>query len=111
LRRWLDRLLLTGLVGLCACGSHPGTSGPPDNTKYQVQLSWTENNDADPAIGFNIYRNGPAGVEQLNSSPVTSTSYLDTSVISGQTYTYNVMSVDAAGVQSQPSNIITVAVP
>ncbi|MEP7378988.1 MAG: LamG-like jellyroll fold domain-containing protein, partial [Chloroflexota bacterium] len=50
--------------------------------------------------------NGPltGSGEPLNGSPITSTSYSDTSVAAGVQYHYTVTAVDAAGHESAPSN-------
>lgn len=52
----------------------------------------------------------PAGFTQLNSTPITSTTYFDTAVTAGDTYCYVVTAVGANG-QSVPSNTAGVGVP
>jgi len=47
----------------------------------------------------------------LNGSVNTTTSYTDTGVQSGSSYTYYVESVDAQGNPSGPSNTATVSIP
>jgi fibronectin type 3 domain-containing protein len=47
----------------------------------------------------------------VDSSLVTQTSYVDTSVVMGTTYTYEVKSVDASGVESTSSNVFEVTIP
>jgi fibronectin type 3 domain-containing protein len=83
-------------------------------TGYQVQLTWNApESTTDPAVGYNIYRaaNGSATYTLLNSSVNTPTTFTDTTVQDGTTYTYEVTSVDASGVQSVPSNPYTAAIP
>jgi fibronectin type 3 domain-containing protein len=47
----------------------------------------------------------------INSSPDSAVVYVDSSVASGTTYSYIVKSVDVGGVESVPSNEITVTIP
>jgi len=63
--------------------------------------------------GYNIYRStaGSSAYELLNSSTITETAYVDSSVLSGQIYDYIVESVDASGVASTPSNLASVTIP
>ena len=67
----------------------------------------------DPVAGYNIYRSADGGntYEELNPSPITETAYVDQSVQNGSAYIYYVDSVDAAGVQSSPSNMAPVTIP
>jgi hypothetical protein len=82
-------------------------------TAYEVQLTWDAPTDTtDPAVGYNVYRSTSTGSFQLlNTSVNTPTSYTDTTVQDGTTYTYQVTSVDASGVESAPSNVYTAAIP
>jgi fibronectin type 3 domain-containing protein len=41
----------------------------------------------------------------------TQTTYVDSTVQSGMTYSYEVKSVDSSGVESSPSNVISVTIP
>lgn len=83
-------------------------------TQHHVVLNWTAPaNSPVPVVGYNIFRapSGSSSFQVLNASPDTSTTYTDSVVSSGATYIYYVESVDSAGVQSSPSNHITVVVP
>ena len=80
----------------------------------QVDLSWDEPaSSPDPVAGYNIYRaTGSSSVfKLLNSSVVASTTYVDSTVQSGTTYSYYVESVDDSGMQSVPSNQASVTIP
>lgn len=88
--------------------------GEPEN--YAVDLTW----EPVPSVaGYNVYRApgnaGPGGAfTKVNSSPVAKLGYADTTVVSGQTYTYRVSSVDASGNESTtfpPSDYFTVTIP
>jgi Domain of unknown function (DUF4082)/Abnormal spindle-like microcephaly-assoc'd, ASPM-SPD-2-Hydin len=97
----------TGSTSVVALGG-TATSG-----SHQVDLSWNAPaSSPDPVAGYNIYRTvGSAAFQLLNSSPDTSASYLDKTVVSGTTYEYTVKCVDKNGVESPTSNEITVAIP
>lgn len=90
--------------------SGTGQAAPP--TSHSVALSWT------PSVtsgvnGYNIYRattSGGYGTVPLNPSPVSGTSYTDTTVVAGQTYFYVAAAVDA-GVQSTDSNEVQAVIP
>jgi fibronectin type 3 domain-containing protein len=88
-------------------------SGTGTATAEQVNLSWiAPSNSTDPVAGYNIYRALGSGAFQLvNSGIDTKTTYVDSSVSSGNTYNYLVKSVDQSGVESTGSNEISVAVP
>jgi fibronectin type 3 domain-containing protein len=89
-------------------------SGTGTAASYAVNLSWeAPSSSTDPVAGYNIYRapNGSTTYALLNSSIDAASSYVDSTVVSGQTYNYIAESVDATGVESSPSNIITVTIP
>jgi len=81
---------------------------------YSVDLSWDAPSSSAVAItGYHIYRlaAGAAAFTLLNSTVDTSTSYVDSTVSAGTTYSYEIKSVDAAGVESSASNEYTIAIP
>lgn len=86
----------------------------PAGASYSVALTWTAPTDsADPVTGYQVYR-APAGASTwtlLNATAVAATSYSDTTVATGTSYAYYVVSVDAAGNQSAPSNEYSVTIP
>jgi fibronectin type 3 domain-containing protein len=89
-------------------------SGTGTAQAYEVDLSWNApSNSSDPVTGYNIYRapTGTTNYQLLNPSQNSPTAYADTSVQSGQTYDYIVKSVDAANLESSPSNTTTVSIP
>jgi hypothetical protein len=88
-------------------------SGTGTAVTHQVDLSWNAPaSSPDPVAGYNIYRaTGSGSFVLMNSSPDTAVSYVDSTVVSGATYTYEVMSVDSSGVQSVASNQITATIP
>ena len=88
-----------------------GSSQP--TTQHRVNLTWSPPSSKSPAvIGYYVYR-APAGsgYARLDSVTNTGTTYIDSSVQSGKTYDYEVTSVDAAGVESSPSNQTSAKIP
>ena len=86
-----------------------GTSAtlPSGFTFHSIDLLWNAPSSSPVTIaGYNVYRGsasaGPFG--RLNgSSPLAATSYIDATVDGGQTYYYEVKSVDTNGVESPPA--------
>jgi hypothetical protein len=82
-------------------------------TPHSVDLGWNPpTSSSDPVAGYKIYRStGGGAFELLNSSVESGTTYVDSTVQNGTTYTYYVESVDGSGVESGPSNEVTVTIP
>jgi hypothetical protein len=77
---------------------------------YSVNLAW---NAVTGAAGYNVYRGTVSGgpYTLLTSALITTTSFIDTNVPSGQTYYYAVTSVNSEGVQSTFSSPASAAIP
>jgi fibronectin type 3 domain-containing protein len=91
-----------------------GLSGTGQTVSYRVDLTWNAPTDStDPVAGYNIYRatGTNSSYQLMNSSVDSTTTYTDTTVQNGTSYTYYVESVDASGNQSSPSNTFTASVP
>ena len=88
-------------------------SGTGTSAAHEVDLFWSApGSSADPVVGYNVYRSAGGGASQLlNPSVQTPTSFVDSTVVSGTSYSYIVKSVDSSGVESVPSNQMTVTVP
>jgi len=78
---------------------------------HSVGLAWTASTST--VAGYNVYRSTVSGgsYTKLNSSSIASTSYKDSTVLSGQTYYYAVTSVTAKGVESSYSSPISTTIP
>ena len=81
--------------------------------QHQVDLSWSAPSSSPvPVSGYNILRSTGGGEYQvMNSSANKPTTYVDSNVQSGTTYSYEVESLDSAGAVSSPSSEVTVTVP
>jgi hypothetical protein len=89
-------------------------SGTGQAVPYEVNITWdAPASSSVPVAGYNVYRalSGSSSYVLLNSSVDTSTSYTDATVTDGSSYTYYVVSVDAEGSQSAPSNSFTISIP
>jgi fibronectin type 3 domain-containing protein len=79
-------------------------------SSYVVALTWTASSSSD-VVSYDVYRGTvPGSYTILNTSPVTSTQFTDTSVADNITYYYVVTAVDSSGVQSSDSNQVTVPI-
>ncbi|HXK61211.1 MAG TPA: hypothetical protein PLP42_15090, partial [Acidobacteriota bacterium] len=77
-----------------------------------VSLAWNPNPEKDIA-GYWIYRSTTSGkgYSRVNLNPVTTTSFVDTSVAPGLTYYYAVTAVSTSGEESPKSNEVQATVP
>jgi len=81
---------------------------------HSATLTWAWSpGTGDVATGFHVQRsattNGPFTI--LATIPnITTLTYVDTTVVAGQTYTYMVTAFNAGG-ESVPSNLVTCTVP
>lgn len=78
------------------------------NPACGAALNWTAPaSSTDPVVGYQVFRDGA----QLTTAVVTGVTYTDRAIAPSTTYTYYVVSVDAAGAQSTASNSVSVVVP
>jgi hypothetical protein len=69
-----------------------------------VALAWTAG-VGPGVVGYNVFRSTAGGdFVRINSSPLTASSFTDTGLVNGVTYSYVVRAVDASGNESGPSN-------
>jgi hypothetical protein len=109
---------LTGQITISSNSSSGSTagvalSGTGTAAAHEVDLSWdAPASSPDPVAGYNIYRaTGSGSFVLINSSPDSAVVYVDSTVVSGATYNYVVKAVDFSGVESIPSNQITLTIP
>jgi hypothetical protein len=88
-----------------------GLSGTGTTVAHEVDLSWNAPTGAPDVAGYNIYRAAGSGsLVLLNTSLDVTVTYADKAVTTGS-YSYVVKSVDSSGMESTPSNEITLTVP
>lgn len=93
-------------VGLSGFGETP--------SQHSVVLTWLPPTSSGTTIsGYHIYRakSGSATYTLLNASIDSLTTYTDPTVLSGNSYSYEVRSVSSAGAESLPSNQFSAAIP
>lgn len=74
-------------------------------TQTRAVISWNASTDNRAVTGYRIFRNG----SQVGTA--TGTSYTDNGVTAGNTYSYRVSALDAAGNQSAQSSTLSVTTP
>ena len=96
----VQRVVNAALSGTCVTDSH------------SVTLNWVASTSANVA-GYNVYRSSTSGgpYSKLNSALITTTNYIDTTVLGGQTYYYVARAVDSASTESANSNQAQAVVP
>ena len=93
-------------------GSFSGGGSLASSPSHSVTLTWTASASSG-VTGYNIYRSQTNGgpYTQLNSTAISGTSYVDTSVSAGQTYYYVATAAGQGSVQSGYSNQASAMVP
>jgi fibronectin type 3 domain-containing protein len=80
------------------------------NGRHSVTITWAPSKSA--VAGYYVYRfSSPDDLARVSSGIVAATQYTDKTVEGGKTYTYYVKSLDSRGIESAPSEKITVKVP
>ena len=82
------------------------TVAPPvtGNSKRKLNLAWTASTDNVGVTGYQIWRATSATGPFSQITTTTGTSYLDSGLVTGTTYSYYVKAFDAAGNVSAASN-------
>lgn len=103
------------IASLLGCSGNAGIDGEADRapptqphglaasaaSERSVTISWTASKDNATVIDYRVFRNG------AYITTTTSTRYQDKILSPNTPYQYTVVAYDAAGNQSQPSNILT----
>lgn len=107
----VDLLLIGAALVLAACGrQQPAAVKAKPPNPHSVTVSWTPSKS--PAAGYNVYRVLPPGDPvKVSSGVVADTQFTDNTVEAGNTYLYFVTAVDSKGVESRPSERISVTIP
>jgi fibronectin type 3 domain-containing protein len=79
---------------------------------HSVNLSWNASSSPNIA-GYNIYRSSGSGGNyvQINSVLNATTTYMDSSVVDGQTYFYETTAVNSSNEESAKSVPVQAAIP
>jgi fibronectin type 3 domain-containing protein len=102
---------------LLGCGggqqANPASSAATvtNTVAHSVQLTWARSSATD-VLGYNVYRGTQSGgpYVKLNPGLLANPDYLDTAVLSGQTYYYTVTAVNAMA-ESNPSAEAVAVIP
>lgn len=91
-------------------GQDQKTQPAKASNPHSATITWTASTS--PVVGYNVYRSTPQNrVVKLTRKPINATEYTDKTVEAGETYIYSVTSVDSKGVESRPSEGVSVTVP
>ena len=112
----------TAQTGTLTIGSTAGTftvslnetATTPAPASHSVNLSWNApSSGSDPVDSYQVNRAvaGSTQYSTVGTTTAASTVFTDTSVTNGQSYVYEVRSVDDQGTASGPSNTVTLAIP
>jgi len=79
---------------------------------YSVSLHWTASTSSG-IVGYNVYRalQSSTTYSKLNASPMSDTSYVDSLVTAGESYTYHVTAVNSQGEESAPCSPVSATIP
>ncbi len=101
-------VMAASTVGSKRAGSATVTVSATAPATHTVTLNWT---DTSP-VTFNVYRGQVSGGPYSGvATALTSTSYVDATVASGQTYYYVVTAVNSSGLESAYSNEVQAVIP
>lgn len=100
IKAMVDRLASGGSGGGGATLPAPAGVAASGATAGSMVIAWGA---VTGAAGYNVYRNGA----KVNAAAVAGTSYTDSGLAPGTTYSWTVTALDAAGVESRPSEPAT----
>ena len=118
-------LILAGAVTCLPCSTCEGqvavaTEQPGDGSSQSqqvVHLTWKASASTD--VTYNVYRsdkkneclkNKSHRCQKINSSPVSSTEYIDNTAMAGKNYYYVAKALNSTGRESGPSNEASVVI-
>jgi chitodextrinase len=79
----------------------PNSLTSTKTTSHRIELKWLASTDNVGVVGYNLYRNG----QKINTSMITSLSFITDRPIGNNVYEFTVRAIDAAGNMSLASNI------
>jgi fibronectin type 3 domain-containing protein len=86
-------------------------SGAQAPVAHSATLVWSPG--ASTVVGYNVYSSATSGgtYTKLTASPITTTTFTDSSVQAGMTYYYAVTSINSSNMESTYSNIVSGLIP
>ena len=72
-----------------------------------IEVSWTASATSESLLGYDVYRSTGGGWSKRTPTPVTGTSWTDTSSSNGNQYSYRVRAVSVGGLESVDSPTAT----
>lgn len=94
-------------VAFEAAPAAPGSLTATPKPAADIELSWAASETTDGLAGYDVYRSTGGSWTKRNTTPVTGTTWLDTSSSNGTQYSYRVRTVSAGGLQSIDSETAT----
>lgn len=105
---------ITGILGILALAL---SSATPVKAQHSASLTWGASSDAaaNPTLSYNVYRlsgacpaSGTAGFTKLNTAPVTTLTFTDSTIALGNACYYVTATLN--GAESVPSNTASAVV-
>jgi fibronectin type 3 domain-containing protein len=108
---WLFSFALLSLFAGCGkMRSWYADAQTQSGNPHSVTIGWAASKST--VAGYNVYRVSRSGdTVKVSKGIVTETRYTDRTVEPGQTYSYYVKSIDFRGIESGPSDKVTVTIP
>jgi hypothetical protein len=103
--------VIAGVLSFSACSGTPAQNQSVQVTAHTAILSWSPSTSV--VVGYRVYRSTQSGMAYtlITPTPVSGTSFTDSTVVKGQTYFWVVTSVDAQFVESGFSNEVFATIP
>jgi hypothetical protein len=74
----------------------PGTLSAAQKPAGRIDLAWSASTTTTNLAGYNVYRSSGGAFTKLNATPLTTTSYSDTTTVDGTSYTYRIRAISSA---------------
>jgi chitodextrinase len=105
------RVRATDAAGNLSSYSNVATATTTISISHSVTLTWVASTT--PSVSYNVYRSTTSGgpYTKINGSLIAGLSYVDNSVVAGQTYYYVATAVDNTSAESAYSTQVTAVIP
>jgi hypothetical protein len=102
-----DWLYRSYTVSLDAAPAAPASLTATPSAGADIDLSWTASTATTNLAGYDVYRSTGGGWSKRNATPLTDTTWTDTSSTNGTEYSYRVRAVSTDGLESLDSPTAT----